>query len=83
VNPLAMASSPTRHSLGMDGAAKTAAEHEILRSTTSARAAGWVMTPKRISLRYARPVTELDMSITDQYGISAECSHALAAIRRN
>jgi hypothetical protein len=41
----------------MGGVAKIAAEHEIFKSTTSARAAGWEMMPKRISLRYARVVT--------------------------
>ena len=37
----------------MGGAAKTAAEGEIYRCTTYARAASWGMTPKRISFPYA------------------------------
>ena len=56
----------------MGGAAKTAAEHEIFRSTTSARAAGWGMTPKRISLRCAQVVIEPDIFIAQHHRASRE-----------
>ena len=42
----------------MGDASKTAAEHVIFRSATSARAAGWGMMWKRISLRCAPHVTK-------------------------
>ena len=41
-----------------DGAAKTAEQEEIFRSTTSVRAASWATTPRRISSRSAQSVTE-------------------------
>ena len=47
----------------MAGAAKTAAQRKIFKSTISARAAGWEMMPRRISLRYAQVVIELGIFI--------------------
>ena len=47
----------------MDGAAKTAAQHKIFSSTTSAHAASSEMMPKRISLRSVRAVIEPDTYI--------------------
>ena len=50
----------------MDGAAKTAAQHKIFSSTTSAHAASSEMMPKRISLRSVRAVIEPDTYIATQ-----------------
>jgi len=58
LNPGRIANFPAKCWRAMDGAARTAAQHKIFRSTTSARAAGWGMMPKRISLPSAQPVTE-------------------------
>jgi len=44
----------------MDGAARIAAQRAIFKSTTSTHEAGWEMTPKRISSRFARLATEPD-----------------------
>jgi hypothetical protein len=44
-----------------DGAAKTAEQQKIFRSTTSAREASWATTPKTISSPCAQPVTAPDM----------------------
>jgi hypothetical protein len=45
----------------MDGAARIVAQREIFKSTTSAHVADWEMTPKKTSLRSARPATKRDI----------------------
>jgi len=76
LNPRFTASFRARFSHATRGAAKTAARRKIFRSITSARAAGWGMMPKRISLRSARAVTELDISIAKQHKANREIERA-------
>jgi hypothetical protein len=59
----------------MGGAAKTAAEREIFRSTITALAADWEMMPNRISLRYAQGVAGPDIFIAKQHRTSRESDH--------
>jgi hypothetical protein len=54
----------------MAGAAKTAAQRKIFRSTTSARAAGWEMMPKKTLLRSAQVAIERDIFIAKRHRAS-------------
>ena len=63
LNARLTASSPARCSHAIGGAAKITAQRKIFRSTTYARAADGETRSKRISLRFARTVTEPDIAI--------------------
>jgi len=71
------------YSRAMDGAAKIVTQRKIFRSITSARAASWGKTSKRISLHSSRTVTKPHIFIADRdrdSGKTALCfSHLVAS----
>ena len=63
----------------MGDAVRTAAQHKIFRFTTSARAAGWEMMSKRISLRYAQGVTGPEIFIAKHHKMNRQSDRTTKA----